>query len=227
MGALFRIRDEKEFYESLYELGYKFDNADYAAAKAVGANIFQSVTSELPPQSVVEPIADVTGSRMKDSFLEREFKQILGDITTKIQHNNPGKDLERFLAAVFRNVPGVTEVKENGFGWCGDDDADLIIKYTSERIKSFDSKEEIWVVQVKSYVGEHWDTNAVSQLKNAIEVFDADVGIIITTGERTQALETAFEKLFDEVSKKNVSINLIAGVEVAQFVLRYGLDLLI
>lgn len=218
MGALFRIYDEKEFYESLYELGCEFDDADYEAAKAVGANIFSSV---------VEPKDDETASRMKDSFLEREFKQILGDINIKIQHNNPGKQLERFLAAVFRKIPGVTEVKENGFGWCGDDGADLIVKYNLERIKGVELEEQIWVVQVKSYVGEHWDTNAVAQIKNAIEVFDADVGIIITTGERTQTLETAFNNLADEMSKKKVAVHLIAGVEVAQFVLRYGLDLLI
>ena len=218
MGALHRIYDEKEFYESLYELGYEFDDADYEAAKAVGANIFPSV---------VEPKDDETASRMKDSFLEREFKQILGDINIKIQHNNPGKQLERFLAAVFRKIPGVTEVKENGFGWCGDDGADLIVKYNLERIKGVELEEQIWVVQVKSYVGEHWDTNAVAQIKNAIEVFDADVGIIITTGERTQTLETAFNNLTDEMSEKNVAVHLIAGVEVAQFVLRYGLDLLI
>ena len=232
MGALFRIRDEKEFYESLYDLGCEFDESDYEAAKAVGANIFQSVTSAPPPQSVVKPsiieqIAAVTISPTKGSFLEREFKQTLGDITTKIQHNKPGKDLERFLAEVFRNVPGVTNVKENGFGWGPDYGADLIVKYNLERIKGVDSKEETWVVQVKSYTGEHSDTNAVDQLRTAIETFDADVGILITTGERTQILETACDKLSDEMSKKNVSVYLIAGVEVAQFVLRYGLDLLI
>lgn len=239
MGALHRIYDEKEFYESLAELGYEFDESDYEVAKSVGVNISQSVTSALPlspvtntssSQSVkpfvVKSIADVTVQPTKYSFLEREVKQILEDITTKIQHNNPGKDLERFLAEVFRKVPGVTDVKENGFGWKADFGADLIVKYNLERIKGVDMKEEVWVVQVKSYTGEHWNTNAVDQLRTAIETFEADVGILITTGERTQALETAFDKLSDEMSKKNVSVHLMAGVEVAQFVLRYGLDLL-
>lgn len=227
MGALHRIYDEKEFYESLYEFGCEFDDVDYKAAKAVGANISHSVTNTPSPQSIVEPIAAVTALPTKRVFLEREFKQILGDITTKIQHNHPDKDLEKFLAEVFRRIPGVTGVKENGSGWGPDYGADLIVKYNLERIKGVELEEQTWVVQVKSYTGEHWDTNAVVQIKTAIEVFDANVGIIITTGERTQALETACDKLSEEMSKKNVSVHLIAGVEVAQFVLRYGLDLLI
>ncbi len=73
MGALFRIYDEKEFDESLYEFGCEFDDADYEAAKAVGANIFKSVTNASPSQSevkppVVESTADVTVSPIRDSF---------------------------------------------------------------------------------------------------------------------------------------------------------------
>lgn len=241
MGAMYRIRDEKEFYESLYELGYKFDDADYEAARAVSADIFPSVTSEQPSQTVTdtsssqtvvkpfvaESIADVTVPRTKGSFLEREFKQILGDITTKIQHNHPGKDLEGFLAEVFRRIPGVTGVKENGSGWGPDYGADLIVKYNIERIKGVELEEQTWVVQVKSYTDKHDNTNGVDQLRMAIEKFDATLAILVTTGERTQTLETAFNNLADEMSKKKVAVHLIAGVEVAQFVLRYGLDLLI
>ena len=36
-GSLYRVSAEKEFYESLAELGYKFDEADYKAAAQVGA----------------------------------------------------------------------------------------------------------------------------------------------------------------------------------------------
>ena len=55
-------------------------------------------------------------------------------------------------------------------------------------------------------------------------------GILITTGERTQNLETAFNNLADAMRKKSnkkVAVYLIAGNDVAKFVLRYGLDLLI
>lgn len=237
-GYLHQVYSDKEFYESLAELGYKFDEADYKAAAQVGA-IFSGKESlpvsksteskpvEVKPLVTVTPTVVKTASSSKDIFLNREANEILGDFTKSIYRNKPGKQLERFLAAVFRKIPGVTDVIENGFGWCGDDGADLIVKYNLERIRGVELEEQIWVVQVKSYVGEHWDTNAVAQIKNAIEVFDADVGIIITTGERTQTLDTAFNNLADEMSKKNVTVYLIAGVEVAQFVLRYGLDLLI
>ena len=228
MGGLYQVYSEKEFYESLYELGYEFDDADCEAAKAVGANIYKNATqTAVEPSEPKSTAVEATLPLPQRPFLKSEFKQILGNLTEKIQHNNPGKDLERFLAAVFRNIPGVTEVKENGFGWKPDFGADLIVRYVSERIKGVAFKEETWVVQVKSFTGEHWETNAVNQLKLGIETFGADVGILITTGERTQILETAFDKLSEEMSQKNVDVYLVAGVEVAQFVLRYGLDLLI
>ena len=235
---LHQVYSDKEFYESLAELGYKFDEADYKAAAQVGA-IFSGKESlpvsksteskpiEVKPLVTVTPTVAKTASFSKDIFLNREANEILGDFTKSIYRNKPGKRLENFLAEVFRRIPGVTDVDENGAGGGPDYGADLIVKYNLERIKGVELEEQTWVVQVKSYSGEHWDTNAVAQIKTAIEVFNANVGIIITTGERTQALETACDKLSEEMSKKNVSVHLIAGVEVAQFVLRYGLDLLI
>ena len=134
-----------------------------------------------------------------------------------IQRHHPDKDLESFLAKVFRRIPDVVEVKENGSGWKSDFGADLIVK----------SKNQIIVVQVKSFVGEVWDTTCVTQLKTAIEHFDATQGIIITTGQRTPILDEATKKLADTMSKRNIKVRLIAGDEVAKFVLKYGLDLLI
>lgn len=200
-----------DFRRWFYELGYKFDNADYELARAVGADVFQSEMSEQPSQTVIdapsaqtvvkpsvaESIADVTVPRTKGSFLKREFKQILGDITTKIQHNHSDKDLEKFLAEVFRRIPGVTGVKENGSGWGTDYGADLIVKYNLERIKGVELEEQTWVVQVKSYTDKHDNTNGVDQLRMAIEKFDATLAILITTAERTQTLETAFDNLAD------------------------------
>ncbi|MBR4903416.1 MAG: restriction endonuclease [Selenomonadaceae bacterium] len=232
-GHLYRIYSEKEFYKSLAELGYKFDEADYKAAEQVGF-IFNdenpvdlAESAEIKPPVMVAPIVVETPSFSKDTYLNREANEILGDFTKSIYRNKPGKRLENFLAEVFRRIPGVTDVKENGSGWGTDYGADLIVKYNLERIKGVELEEQTWVVQVKSYEGEHRNTNGVDQLRTAIETFDADVGILITTAERTQILETACDKLSDEMSKKNVSVYLIAGVEVAQFVLRYGLDLLI
>ena len=181
MGALYQVYSEKEFYQSLFNLGYEFDAQDYDAAKKLGLTFGEK-------KSALEPAAVETSNSSKDIFLRREANEIFGDLTKLIYHNKPGKDFERFLAEVFRKIPGVVEVKENGFGWKPDEGADLIVKYNLERIKGVELIEQTWVVQVKSYTGEHWETNAVDQLRNAIEKFDADVGILITTGERTQNL---------------------------------------
>ncbi len=85
------------------------------------------------------------------------------------------------------------------------------------------NKEDTLVVQVKSYEGEHWNTNAVAQIKTAIETFDANAGMIITTARTTENIEREIEKASNEL---NIPISLIAGENVAKFVLKYGKDLL-
>lgn len=158
--------------------------------------------------------------------LVEESKTLLEDLTKRIHDNNPGKKLERFLAEVFRQVPKVVEVKENGFGWGTDYGADLIIKYREGIISSLE-REKTLVVQVKSFEGEHWKTEAVDQLATAIDTYNASMGIIMTTGTRTEALENAFNSLASKLEKeKNIPIYLLAGTEVAQFVLQYGMNLL-
>ena len=158
--------------------------------------------------------------------LVEESKNLLVDLTKKIHDNNPGKKLELFLAEVFRQVPKVVEVKENGFGWGTDYGADLIIKYREGIISSLE-RERTLVVQVKSFEGEHWDTAAVDQLATAIDTYNASMGIIMTTGTRTEALEKAFNSLASKLEEeKNIPIYLLAGTEVAQFVLQYGMNLL-
>ena len=84
--------------------------------------------------SVPKPTSEATRSAPERIFLKCEFEQILGDFTIKIHQNNSNTDLEQFFATVFRNVHEITEVKENGYGGT-DYGADLIVKYTSERIQ--------------------------------------------------------------------------------------------
>lgn len=121
------------------------------------------------------------------------------------------------MAEVFRKVPDVIEVKENGAGWKTDFGADLIVK----------TKKDLIVVQVKSFVGEVWNTACVDQIKTAIEKFDATYGIIITTGQSTPVLDNAVKKLADDMKKKNIKVRLVSGAGVAKFVLKYGLKLII
>lgn len=154
-------------------------------------------------------------------YFKTELEAILKSISTSIHNTHPEKKLEPFLATIFRNVPNVTDVKVNGSGWGTDYGADIIVKYNTG-IELLDlMKEETLVVQVKSYEGKHIKLDAVSQIKTAIQTFEASYGIIITTAESSENIEIEIEKVENEI---NVPIRLIAGVDVAKFVLKYGAD---
>lgn len=156
----------------------------------------------------------------QDFYLIEEVQATLDKLTERIQANNPGKTFETFLAEIFRNVPGVNEVIVNGSGFGTDYGADLIVNYTSRIIGDL-TEEKTMVVQVKSYTGEHWDTAAVDQLKDAIKKFDADAGMIITTGKMTEALDKKFNELVEEMKKNNVAVFILAGADVTKFILKY------
>ncbi len=157
-------------------------------------------------------------------YLKKELKPFYDKITKIIHNTHPEKKLEYFLADVFENIPNVTEVRVNGSGWGTDYGADIIVKYNSGLEILNLNKEEILVVQVKSFEGEHWSTDAVSQIKTAIITFDANAGMIITTAKSTENIEKEIENVSNELE---IPILLIAGENVAKFVLKYGKDLLI
>ena len=156
-------------------------------------------------------------------YLADEVKITLDKLTERIQANNPGKSFESFLAEIFRNVPRVVNVVENGSGYGTDYGADLIITYSAAVIGDL-TEEKTMVVQVKSYEGEHWDTKAVDQLKDAINKYDAASGMIITTGKMTEALDKKFSELVEEMKKNNISVFILAGADVAKFILKYWKD---
>ena len=193
-GAWHQIRDEKEFYESLIAVGYKPDDIDKKRLEELDA------------------ATDGDANHFK-----RELNEVFSDLTGVIQRNHPGKKLEGFLAEVFRKIPAVIEVKENGSGWKSDFGADLLVK----------SKKGLDVVQIKSYVGEVNSTNAVAQLEMAINHYNATRGIIITTGESTPALTAEVKKLAEKMRKQNVDVRLMSGSNVAKFVCKNAFDLLI
>jgi hypothetical protein len=164
--------------------------------------------------------------------LKKDLSPLLKDITRQIQKNHPGGKLEPFIAEVLRKVPNIIEVKEHGQqkGWGSDDGADLVATYCSGPSVANLEKQETLVVQVKSYTDQHWETSAVEQIETAIRAFQASAGLIITTAESTANLEKAIETLSNKLSKppgegglnKRVPIGLIAGEDVAKFVLKYG-----
>ena len=167
---------------------------------------------------------ELNGENKGVFFLKAELSEPLQMVTQLIHRNHDGKNLEEFMANVFRKVPFVENVIENGKGWGTDHGADLIIEYLSGLPVHGIEKIEKAVVQIKSYEGEHWETSAVEQIKEAVERFGADSGMLITTAVQTDRLQAAIEALSSEIKKP---VALLAGEDVARFVLRYyGSELL-
>lgn len=170
-------------------------------------------------------------------YLKKDLSPLLKSITDKIQKTHPGGKLENLIAEVFRKIPNVIDVTENGRykGWASDGGADLIVTYRSGLSIINLEKEETLVIQIKSYTGQHWETTAVEQIESAIKEFKVDAGLIITTGESTETLEKAIEDLGNKLSKeeqeggidRTIPIGLIAGEEVAKFILKYGGQLIL
>lgn len=157
-------------------------------------------------------------------FLEKALEPILSEVTKKIQHTHPRKDLEKLCAEVFRRLPGVKEVVEAGHGR-KDKGADLIVRFdTGLPIPSL-QHERTLLVQVKSFEGEHWDPNAVEDLRRALKHYkEAEMALIISTAtKKTETLDKSLEELRKEVG---IPIGLLIGEDVAKFFIEHAGDLL-
>lgn len=151
-------------------------------------------------------------------YFYKDLIDPLNNITSLIHKNFNRKDLEYLVAEVFRNIPGVLDVKINGSGYKSDRGADVIVSYQSGLPIPELTFENTLVVQVKSYEGQHWEINAVNQLKDGIETFNGDAGLLITTGFFTDRLEEAISALSEELNKP---ISILSGGDVAAFILRH------
>lgn len=158
--------------------------------------------------------------------LKESLNPILKSITEKIHKSHPGARLESLIAEVFRRVPSVISVNENGKkkGWGTDYGADLIVTYSSGLGVANLEKEDILVVQVKSFEGNHNETNSVNQIENAIKQYNATAGLIISTAQPTENLQKAIDELSKSLDK---SVGLMAGEDVAKFVLNHGGELVL
>ncbi|HHX98913.1 MAG: restriction endonuclease [Kiritimatiellia bacterium] len=146
---------------------------------------------------------------------------LLPKMTTMIHNMNRSKDFERLLKRVFDEMPNVESI-QNGFGWRTDHGADLIVEFQNPIIGvSLTSK---IIVQAKSYEGDHYDLTAVSQIEEGIAKYNADGGLLITTAEKTEQLEDRVREAFEKTGKV---IDIIAGSDVARFIIRYAPELLI
>ena len=153
--------------------------------------------------------------------LRKELHTTLSNLNSLIHKNFPEKKLEKFIAQIFRKIPNVTEVKENGSGYGTDYGADLIISYTTGLDILNLLKEEKLVVQVKSYKGINNDFNILKQLKTGIEKYNGNCGMIVSTATLGEGLLIEIDKLQEEINKP---IAVIAGVELSEFVLKYYSD---
>lgn len=157
----------------------------------------------------------------EEYHLKEKTEKLLAEITRMIHEMNKGKALERFLAKVFRKIPGVINVNENGFGFKSDYGADLIVTFGFP-LANLQFEERI-IVQVKSFEGGHYDLNAVNQVVNGIKKFGGTAGIIITTAEKTESLEKAIIKASEETG---CPIDLLAGKDIAKFIIKHAPELL-
>jgi len=156
-------------------------------------------------------------------FLSDEIQPLLAEITHRIHHTHPNYDLEKLMVEVFKEVPGVVNVQLKG--GAGDHGADMLVTYKyGLPLPGLEQDQEL-VVQIKSYEGEHWDTQAVDDIRRAFEHYpQAEMGLIVSTASSsTEKLDSALQALVEE-SKKPVA--LLVGSDVGAFILRYGAKLL-
>lgn len=156
-------------------------------------------------------------------FLSNEIQPFLSSITERIHHTHPNYDLEPLFAEVFRQIPGVVDVRWQG--GAGDHGADILVTFEAGLPIPGLENEYTVVVQVKSFESEHWDTQAVEDIRRAFEHYpEASMGLIISTASAsTTALDNALDKLKEESGKP---VALLIGPDVAAFLLRFGAKLL-
>lgn len=155
------------------------------------------------------------------THLQEKITELLPKITTHIHEMNKSKEFERFLHRIFENLPNTISI-QNGFGWKSDNGADLIVEFENPIVNVNVTTKLI--VQAKSYSDNHFDTNAIDQIATGIKEYNADAGLLITTGRETEKLEEYIREKSEQIGK---TIDLIAGDDVAKFVLRYAPELLI
>lgn len=162
----------------------------------------------------------------RDDQFYNNTRERLGDITRLINKYHRGKELEGFLAKVFRAIPGVLDVKENGKRWGADHGADLIVEYSYNNLflgvksSSIINRNLRLVVQAKSYDGTYTGIGEIEQIKEGIDKYNADFGLIINTADSAEELQKELE------NEGNENIDAIIGEDVASFVIGASPDVL-
>jgi len=156
-------------------------------------------------------------------FLSNEIQPFLSQITQRIHHTHPRTDLEHLFSEVFKRVPGVIDVICQGGR--GDHGADILVTFENGFPIPGLEQPSLMVVQVKSYEGTHWSTDAVEDIKRAFDHYpEASMGLIVSTATSiTTTVESELDKLREESGKP---VSVLVGPDIAAFLLRYGAKLL-
>ena len=171
--------------------------------------------------------SDRLGSRStpehRISLLADECKPHLRKITEAIHHTHPGKHLEDLIEDIIARIPGVYDVRH--FRGRADQGADLVAVMESTHPITQEVNQTTCVIQVKSFEGEHWDTQAVEDIRKAFKAHpEATEGLIVSTATvSTEDLEAELERLRRELGRP---VNLLIGEEVAALLLRSGRELI-
>ena len=174
---------------------------------------FNETIKNLKENKVQLKSDETTGlHHLRDQMPYKRIAQIIHD-------THPKKKLEELIADVFRQIPNF-KVIENGSGRGSDYGADLVIEIETRLPDELglNNPPLNLVVQIKSYNWNIYDTHAVEQIETALKKYNGDMGLIITTAQKTDEIEKAID---EKISKLDKPINIIAGDDLARFVLKY------
>ncbi|MFA6132790.1 MAG: restriction endonuclease [Phycisphaerae bacterium] len=206
----------------------EFDRSDINVLPSVNLSPLKRIQRVRQVADFLESLENLRHNKIRSAsaeprssiHLKNRLLRLLPQITEAIHEMNKSKEFERFLDRIFGSLPN-TKSTPNGFGWKTDHGADLLVEFGNP-VFGIELTTTL-VVQAKSYEGNHCELNAVDQIVEGITCFDADGGLLITTGNKTEQLETYIREQSEKVDKP---IYLIAGTEVAEFVLRYAPEML-
>jgi len=176
------------------------------------------------PKEFEELLVNIKEGREGKDVRER-LKEIideeLDNLCEKLHRLFPRKNLEYLLVNVFRNFPGVVEVRRTQE--LDRHGVDIEIVYETGLQIGHLAKQERCAVQVKSYEQEMRGTEAVEDIRRAFEWKpDYTSGLIVTTATKIgDECYRALKALEQETGKE---VTILYGTELARLLLKHGYE---